>query len=66
MDDTLANPTVTGEKPAKERFAKAIEEAKAGATALTAEAKARVASAYAFARNSPDPAPEEALQHVYA
>jgi pyruvate dehydrogenase E1 component alpha subunit len=32
---------------------------------LVAGAKARVADAYAFARNSPDPAPEEALQHVF-
>lgn len=41
MDDTLANPTSTGEKPAKERFAKAIEEAKAGAQALGKEAQER-------------------------
>ncbi|WP_377701043.1 thiamine pyrophosphate-dependent dehydrogenase E1 component subunit alpha [Pseudoduganella sp. UC29_71] len=32
---------------------------------LVAGAKARVADAYAFARNSPDPVPEEALQHVF-
>lgn len=47
MDDTLAPETVgstsgsTGEKPAKERFAKAIEEAKAGAQALGKEAQER-------------------------
>lgn len=41
MDDTLAAPTNTGEKPAKERFAKAIEEAKAGAQALGKEAQER-------------------------
>lgn len=35
-------------------------------SALVAEAKARVASAYAFARNSPDPLPEDALLHVFA
>ena len=41
MDDTLATPATTGEKPAKERFAKAIEEAKAGAQALGKEAQER-------------------------
>jgi ElaB/YqjD/DUF883 family membrane-anchored ribosome-binding protein len=45
MDETLATPkTNTGdaaEKPAKERFAKAIEEAKAGAEALAKEAQDR-------------------------
>ncbi|MFA7601545.1 MAG: hypothetical protein WCY29_00935 [Novosphingobium sp.] len=41
MDDTLANPAATGEAPAKERFAKAIEEAKAGAQALGKEAQER-------------------------
>lgn len=47
MDDTLttesvgATPTTAGEKPAKERFAKAIEEAKAGAQALGKEAQER-------------------------
>ncbi len=35
-------------------------------SALVAAAKARVASAYAFARNSPDPLPEDALLHVFA
>lgn len=35
-------------------------------SALVAAAKARVASAYAFARNSPDPQPEDALLHVFA
>lgn len=41
MDDTLATPETAGEKPAKERFAKAIEEAKAGAAALGKEAQDR-------------------------
>lgn len=41
MDDTLATPGNAGEKPAKERFAKAIEEAKAGAQALGKEAQER-------------------------
>jgi ElaB/YqjD/DUF883 family membrane-anchored ribosome-binding protein len=41
MDDTLATPTTSGETPAKERFAKAIEEAKAGAQALGKEAQDR-------------------------
>lgn len=47
MDDTLATDpvgaasTTTGEAPAKERFAKAIEEAKAGAQALGKEAQER-------------------------
>jgi ElaB/YqjD/DUF883 family membrane-anchored ribosome-binding protein len=41
MDETLATPGTTGEKPAKERFAKAIEEAKAGAAALGKEAQER-------------------------
>ena len=47
MDDTLATGTIgnttgtTGEAPAKERFAKAIEEAKAGAQALGKEAQER-------------------------
>jgi ElaB/YqjD/DUF883 family membrane-anchored ribosome-binding protein len=44
MDDTLATPnTTTGsdEPQAKERFAKAIEEAKAGAMALGKEAQER-------------------------
>ncbi|MES2263231.1 MAG: thiamine pyrophosphate-dependent dehydrogenase E1 component subunit alpha [Pseudomonadota bacterium] len=33
---------------------------------LVAGAKTRVADAYAFARNSPDPQPEDALLHVFA
>lgn len=41
MDDTLTTPDTAGEKPAKERFAKAIEEAKAGAAALGKEAQDR-------------------------
>jgi ElaB/YqjD/DUF883 family membrane-anchored ribosome-binding protein len=41
MDDTLATPTGAGDPPAKERFAKAIEEAKAGAQALGKEAQER-------------------------
>lgn len=41
MDDTLATPGTASEKPAKERFAKAIEEAKAGAQALGKEAQER-------------------------
>jgi ElaB/YqjD/DUF883 family membrane-anchored ribosome-binding protein len=41
MDETLATPGATGETPAKERFAKAIEEAKAGAAALGKEAQER-------------------------
>jgi ElaB/YqjD/DUF883 family membrane-anchored ribosome-binding protein len=41
MDETLANTGTSGEKPAKERFAKAIEEAKAGAAALGKEAQVR-------------------------
>jgi ElaB/YqjD/DUF883 family membrane-anchored ribosome-binding protein len=45
MDDTLATPNTAAdgaaEKPAKERFAKAIEEAKAGAQALGKEAQDR-------------------------
>ena len=41
MDETLATPGTTGEQPAKERFAKAIEEAKAGAQALGKEAQER-------------------------
>lgn len=41
MDDTLATPNTSSEKPAKERFAKAIEEAKAGVQALGAEAQER-------------------------
>ena len=46
MDDTLAPATTTatggaGAPPAKERFAKAIEEAKAGASALGKEAQER-------------------------
>ncbi len=41
MDDTLATPTTAGEKPAKERFARAIEEAKAGVQALSSEAQER-------------------------
>jgi ElaB/YqjD/DUF883 family membrane-anchored ribosome-binding protein len=40
MDETLATGT-SGEKAAKERFAKAIEEAKAGAAALGKEAQER-------------------------
>jgi ElaB/YqjD/DUF883 family membrane-anchored ribosome-binding protein len=39
MDDTLATDA-SGETPAKERFAKAVEEAKAGAQALGKEARA--------------------------
>jgi ElaB/YqjD/DUF883 family membrane-anchored ribosome-binding protein len=41
MDDTLATPDTASETPAKERFAKAIEEAKAGAQALGKEAQDR-------------------------
>src|SRR4051812_12254862 len=41
MDETLATPGTASEKPAKERFAKAIEEAKAGAQALGKEAQER-------------------------
>lgn len=48
MDETLATPGIANEatgtatdKPAKERFAKAIEEAKAGAAALGKEAHER-------------------------
>ena len=41
MDETLTAPNTTGEKPAKERFAKAIEEARAGAQALGKEAQER-------------------------
>jgi ElaB/YqjD/DUF883 family membrane-anchored ribosome-binding protein len=44
MDDTLAATGATGaagDQPAKERFAKAIEEAKAGAAALGKEAHER-------------------------
>jgi hypothetical protein len=48
MDETLATPgiatatpTSAADKPAKERFAKAIEEAKAGAAALGKEAQER-------------------------
>ena len=41
MDETLATPSATSEKPAKERFARAIEEAKAGAQALGKEAQER-------------------------
>lgn len=48
MDETLATSGIagattspTGDKPAKERFAKAIEEAKAGAAALGKEAQER-------------------------
>jgi ElaB/YqjD/DUF883 family membrane-anchored ribosome-binding protein len=41
MDDTLETPNTASEKPAKERFAKAIEEAKAGAQALGKEAQER-------------------------
>jgi ElaB/YqjD/DUF883 family membrane-anchored ribosome-binding protein len=41
MDDTLATANAGTEPPAKERFAKAIEEAKAGAAALGKEAQGR-------------------------
>ena len=44
MEDTFANADTTaaaGDPPAKERFAKAIEEAKAGAQALGKEAQER-------------------------
>ncbi|MBW8754565.1 MAG: hypothetical protein JF595_10510 [Sphingomonadales bacterium] len=41
MDETLETPSTASEKPAKERFAKAIEEAKAGAQALGKEAQER-------------------------
>jgi len=37
----------------------------AGDAALVARVKDEVAAAYAFARSSPYPAPEEALQHVF-
>jgi hypothetical protein len=44
MDETLATPNTTAgtaQKPSKERFAKAIEEAKAGAETLAREAQER-------------------------
>jgi ElaB/YqjD/DUF883 family membrane-anchored ribosome-binding protein len=41
MDETLATPNDTADTPARERFARAIEEAKAGAAALGKEAQER-------------------------